>query len=79
MREANTVAVYDSGPSVRVTSDDVLRPRSARRVAGPRDARDIHTSAGTPHPILSPAAGRFLRRPERERSSLPHKHGADRT
>ena len=36
MREANSVAVYDSGPSVRDRSNDALNPRSVssgRRIA----------------------------------------------
>src|SRR4051812_38361955 len=43
MREANTVAVYDSGPSVRDTSKDVLRPRSAS--TGCRTSRRVRPAA----------------------------------
>src|SRR5688572_19965153 len=43
MREANTVAVYDSGPSVRDRSNDALRPRSAS--TAPRTSRRVRPAA----------------------------------
>ena len=43
MRDANTVAVYDSGPSVRDTSNDALSPRSAS--TGCRISRRVRPAA----------------------------------
>ena len=43
MRDANTVAVYDSGPSVRDRSNDALSPRSAS--TGCRTSRRVRPAA----------------------------------
>src|SRR3954466_12230707 len=43
IRDANSVAVYDSGPSVRDTSNDVLSPRSAS--SGRRISRRVRPAA----------------------------------
>ena len=43
MRDANSVAVYDSGPSVRDTSNDALNPRSAS--TGWRTSRRVRPAA----------------------------------
>src|SRR6185295_16604231 len=43
MRDANRVAVYDTGPSVRDTSNDALNPRSAS--TGWRTSRRVRPAA----------------------------------
>src|SRR5688572_15670580 len=43
MREAKRVAVYDNGPSVRETSKDALKPRSAS--TGSRTSRRVRPAA----------------------------------
>src|SRR5687767_8704491 len=69
MREANTVAVYDSGPSVRDRSNDALSPRSAstgwgtsRRV---RPAASVSSVVGVGPKKPVPSESLLIQRPAR--------------